>query len=76
MTKGKRGKALTPDRLAVRRYSAASKLIWQMTPEDLKEAADAVDLAAEHVWRSMKKFDGNPAIDYPHPIECPCADCT
>jgi hypothetical protein len=43
-----------------------------LTEEDIKEI---LYLAGEDIWRSIKKWDGNPSYHGNHPIECVCSDC-
>lgn len=39
------------------------------------DAQTVIACAADYIWHSMRKFDGNPCLIDNHPINCGCAWC-
>lgn len=39
------------------------------------DVADVLRFAADEIWHSMQKFDGDPTQRNPHPVNCGCTYC-
>lgn len=42
----------------------------------LSACVDAIAAAGEEIWKSMRKWNGDPTSRDNHAVDCSCGDCT